>query len=78
MRDGGRLGGNRVQDLASEQQLRLADTQAAAEDDDRGDVRRGVRLDSRHLRVGDGQSVGEPRPFSAWRHTVSSRPAQRF
>src|SRR6476619_5067558 len=51
LRDGRRVGGNRLQDLAAEPQLRLADPEADARADARRDVRGGPRLDRRNQRV---------------------------
>ena len=52
LRDGGRLGGDGLQELAADPPLRLADAAADAAADDRGDVRRRARLDGGDQRLG--------------------------
>jgi hypothetical protein len=69
LRDGGRLGGDGLQELVADAQLRLVDAASHAQADARGDVRRRARLDGRDQRV---QRDPGPRPGAAGSGTLSS------
>jgi hypothetical protein len=75
LRDGGRLGGDGLQELVADTQLRLVDAASHAQADARGDVRRRARLDRRDQRVdGDHGARLRPRPGAARNRTLSSGP----
>ena len=64
LRDGRRVGGDRIQNVAAEPQLRLADAEADACADARRDVRGRPRLDSRHQRIVSSARARRP---PSWR-----------
>jgi hypothetical protein len=75
LRDGGRLGGDGLQELVADTQLRLVDAASHAQADARGDVRRRAHLDGRDQRVdGDHGSRLRARPGAARNRTLSSGP----
>jgi hypothetical protein len=71
LRDGRRLGGDGLQELVADAQLRLVDAASHAQADARGDVRRRARLDGRDQRV-DSDPDPRPRPRAAGSGTLSS------